>query len=265
MTKASETKEKLINAALKLISQKGYLGTTTREIARTAGVTELTLFRRFGSKQRLFEELLARHMFLPALRELLPGLGSLSYEEALRTVATRVPAEPQGAKAHGQDHPLRDQPLPGKNQEGLSPVHRRDHSRPRALFPGPPEKGPAQGFAPELAARAFMGMLFSYFRTEEIMKGAAITKKDDGAGRGPVRGYFHSRDAQEWKLTPIIRRDLWGKPCTGDILSNLLLALFISAFVVAPVRLVAEEALPAGRNATAPDGVKGRTAPAVSR
>ncbi len=48
-----------------------------------------------------------------------------------------------------------------------------------------------------------------------------------------------------------------GKPCTGDILSNLLLALFISAFVVAPVRLVAEEALPAGRNATAPDGVKG--------
>ena len=48
-----------------------------------------------------------------------------------------------------------------------------------------------------------------------------------------------------------------GKPCTRDILSNLLLALFISAFVVAPVRLVAEEALPAGRNATAPDGVKG--------
>jgi TolC family type I secretion outer membrane protein len=47
------------------------------------------------------------------------------------------------------------------------------------------------------------------------------------------------------------------KPCTRDILSNLLLALFISAFVVAPVRLAAEEAPPAGGNTAAPDVVKG--------
>jgi outer membrane protein TolC len=47
------------------------------------------------------------------------------------------------------------------------------------------------------------------------------------------------------------------KPCTRDILSNLLLVLFISAFVVAPVRLAAEEAPPAGGNTAAPGGVKG--------
>ncbi|MEK6698161.1 MAG: TetR/AcrR family transcriptional regulator [Nitrospirota bacterium] len=177
MTKASETKEKLINAALKLISQKGYLGTTTREIARTAGVTELTLFRRFGSKQRLFEELLARHMFLPALRELLPGLGSLSYEEALRTVATRFllslkERKPMVKITHSEInlYPEKIRKVYLQFIDGTTV----DLAR---YFQALQKKGLLRGFAPELAARAFMGMLFSYFRTEEIMKGAAITKK----------------------------------------------------------------------------------------
>ncbi len=177
MTKASETKEKLIQAALKLISQKGYLGTTTREIARTAGVTELTLFRRFGSKQRLFEELLARHMFLPALRELLPSLEPLSYEEALRTVATRFlvslkERKPMVKITHSEInlYPEKIRKVYLQFIDGTTGVLAR-------YFQSLQKKGLLRGFAPELAARAFMGMLFSYFRTEEIMKGTAITKK----------------------------------------------------------------------------------------
>ena len=48
------TKEKILDATIALVSQKGYLGATTREIARGAGVTELTLFRHFGTKEKLF-------------------------------------------------------------------------------------------------------------------------------------------------------------------------------------------------------------------
>ena len=87
--KKKDTKQKLLDATLKLISQKGYLGATTREISREAGVTELTLFRHFGTKERLFEELLNRNSFLPRLRELLPELDHLTYEDALTLVATR--------------------------------------------------------------------------------------------------------------------------------------------------------------------------------
>jgi len=42
------------------------------EIAREAGVSELTLFRNFGSKEKLFEGLLGQYTFLPRLRELRP-------------------------------------------------------------------------------------------------------------------------------------------------------------------------------------------------
>ena len=61
MQTTTTTKEKILTAAMSLVSEKGYLGATTREIAHDAGVTELTLFRHFGSKEKLFEEVLGKN------------------------------------------------------------------------------------------------------------------------------------------------------------------------------------------------------------
>ncbi len=49
------TDEKLLLAAIDLISARGYKSVTTLELAAAAGVSEKTLFRRFGSKQKLLE------------------------------------------------------------------------------------------------------------------------------------------------------------------------------------------------------------------
>src|ERR1039458_6247048 len=84
-----KTSDKILDAGLKLFSEKGYLGATTKDIARTAGVAELTLFRHFASKERLFEEVLKRHSFLPVLRELIPELVDLTYEKALVRIAQK--------------------------------------------------------------------------------------------------------------------------------------------------------------------------------
>ena len=48
------TRDKILEAALFLFSKKGYLGATTKEIAKEAGIAELTLFRHFASKEKLF-------------------------------------------------------------------------------------------------------------------------------------------------------------------------------------------------------------------
>ncbi|MCL4419815.1 TetR/AcrR family transcriptional regulator [Patescibacteria group bacterium] len=45
----------ILTAARDLFSQKGYNTTTTKEIAKMAGVNEVTIFRKFQSKQKLFE------------------------------------------------------------------------------------------------------------------------------------------------------------------------------------------------------------------
>jgi AcrR family transcriptional regulator len=50
MSPSSDTEARIIAAAAELIAERGYGGTTTSAIAEHAGVNEVTLFRRFGSK-----------------------------------------------------------------------------------------------------------------------------------------------------------------------------------------------------------------------
>lgn len=50
-----ETKQRIIEAALKLFGKVGYTRATTRAIAESANVNEVTLFRHFGSKKRLLQ------------------------------------------------------------------------------------------------------------------------------------------------------------------------------------------------------------------
>jgi AcrR family transcriptional regulator len=51
-----DAKERIIQAALRVFGETGYLGATTRRIAQEAGVNEVTLFRLFGSKEELIQE-----------------------------------------------------------------------------------------------------------------------------------------------------------------------------------------------------------------
>lgn len=53
-----EPRRLLLAAARDLFARQDYRGTTTREIAESAGVTEHLLFRNFGSKAGLFREAL---------------------------------------------------------------------------------------------------------------------------------------------------------------------------------------------------------------
>lgn len=46
-----ETSQKIVDAAMALIRDKGYVATTTKDIARAAGVNECTLFRKFKDKK----------------------------------------------------------------------------------------------------------------------------------------------------------------------------------------------------------------------
>jgi AcrR family transcriptional regulator len=50
---AAETRDRLLKAAIEVFSTEGYVGATTREIARVADVSEVTLFRHFQSKEQV--------------------------------------------------------------------------------------------------------------------------------------------------------------------------------------------------------------------
>lgn len=56
---SDERRKGIVEAAVPLFARNGFTGTTTRELAAAAGVSEALLFRHFPSKQSLYREILA--------------------------------------------------------------------------------------------------------------------------------------------------------------------------------------------------------------
>lgn len=98
---ATATKAALLDAAAELFADRGFDRTTVRDIAHRAGVNQALLFRYFGSKDALFEHVMARglaqvettppeRLFTAALRSLLErdDSASRSIETYLRSSGT---------------------------------------------------------------------------------------------------------------------------------------------------------------------------------
>jgi AcrR family transcriptional regulator len=173
----TDTKKRLLEATLKLISEKGYMGATTREIAREAGVTELTLFRHFGSKEKLFKELLGSYTFLPKLKELLPELDGLSSREALELIATRFLLTLKERKSMVKIMYSEYTAYPENIREVYNKFVQEMRTTLASFFEGLQKRGVLRkDISPGMTARMFLWILLSYFRSEEIMQSSGMKK-----------------------------------------------------------------------------------------
>jgi AcrR family transcriptional regulator len=166
---AKNTRDRILDAGLKLFSKKGYLGATTKEIAAKAGVAELTVFRHFSSKQKLFEEIIRRYSFLPALKGLLPQLKEMDYADALHEIAgkflERLSERRDLVRIMNSEiyrYPLNVREI---YHNFIDEVFRTLATYFRELQ----ERKVLREFQPELGARAFLGMFFSYFNAREFL------------------------------------------------------------------------------------------------
>ncbi|MGN0368177.1 MAG: TetR/AcrR family transcriptional regulator [Wujia sp.] len=64
-----ETQQKIIDATMTLIIEKGYSGATTKSIATLAGVNECTIFRRFREKKEIVLAALEMPKWNPGLKK----------------------------------------------------------------------------------------------------------------------------------------------------------------------------------------------------
>src|SRR5246127_4688445 len=55
---SDERRKAIVTAAVPLFARKGFAGTTTKELAEAAGISEALLFRHFPSKKHLYGEIL---------------------------------------------------------------------------------------------------------------------------------------------------------------------------------------------------------------
>jgi len=74
----SAVRRRILDTAIKLFAQKGFRGTTTKEIALAAAVNEVTIFRHFASKQELYAAILDSKSSGPRLTTYLADLEQLA-------------------------------------------------------------------------------------------------------------------------------------------------------------------------------------------
>src|ERR1700690_1252996 len=162
------TRERILETSLRLFSEKGYLGATTKEISAESGVAEVTLFRHFSSKEALFEEMLSMYSFLPTLKEIMPSISNMPYEEALVEIAS----------GHLE--------ILGRRSNLIKIMHSEVHIYPEkirkiyftyidemfrtlaAYFDEMQKAGSLRQLDSFLAARAFFGMFYAYFASANI-------------------------------------------------------------------------------------------------
>jgi TetR/AcrR family transcriptional regulator len=70
----ADRRRQLIEAAMDLFARKGFAGTTTREIAAAAGVSEAIIFRHFHTKRELYTAIIEHNMRSAGAQQILSGM-----------------------------------------------------------------------------------------------------------------------------------------------------------------------------------------------
>ena len=165
-----ERQASIITAAAALFAAKGFKGTTTREIAKTSGISEALLFKYFPTKRDLYAAILAEKSLLS---ELLAAVD----EAAKKRDDVRVFSLIAGYRIQQHKDPTLLRLLLFSALEGheLSAMffehqHRKFYDYLSGYIAKRIKDGEFRRVDPLLAARAFTGMLAHHRLLHEIFK-----------------------------------------------------------------------------------------------
>lgn len=155
--KEVDTQTKILRAAQRLFAQRGYGGTTTRDLAQAAGVAEGTLFRHFDNKKAILVEI-ASQGWVELLTELLTELSEMgSYKAVAQVMRKRMLNLHKNTDMmrvcfmEAQFHPdLRDQ-IQSQVIDKMIDVA-------EAFFQTAMDRGVYRPMNPRIVARVFLGM-----------------------------------------------------------------------------------------------------------
>lgn len=167
MSTQNSTRQKLIDAALKLFTSLGVTETTTKAVAELAQVNEVTLFRHFGNKQGLMLAVMEESAAFKQPGELLliptqvDSLGEAVAQYAIATLQSVAQAPELLLSLIGE---ARHYPL--QNRQALSKGINEANSYLAKYLAPVMEKSPDCGLAPEQLASMLIAALLGYFVIE---------------------------------------------------------------------------------------------------
>ena len=164
-----DTRTKILQAALKLFARRGYDGTTTKDLAKSAGVAEGTLFRHFNNKKAILIEV-ATAGWVDILTDLLTELSEMgSYKAVSQVMRRRMLNMRQNSDlmrvcfVEAQYHPELRDTIQGEVIDKMTDVA-------EAFFETAMDKGIYRRMNPKIVAKVFLGIFaIAGFSEETIM------------------------------------------------------------------------------------------------
>ncbi|MFQ5442653.1 MAG: TetR/AcrR family transcriptional regulator [Thermodesulfobacteriota bacterium] len=164
-----ERRAQIVDVATALLAKKGFKGTTTREIARKAGISEAVIFKHFSRKEDLYRAIIDLRcddgLGRSRLKSVVEGK---SGREFFSEVAAFLINE------HARDPTLmRLLTLSALEKQDMSEVFLKTRGLEFIEFiedeiKGQIKKGLFRKVDARIAARAFLGMVFHYSMSQEI-------------------------------------------------------------------------------------------------
>lgn len=152
-----DTKARILQAALKLFARRGYDGTTTKDLAKTAKVAEGTLFRHFPNKKAILIEV-TTNGWIEILTDLLTELSEMANYKAIDRVMRRrmlnMHANADLLRVcfiEAQYHPELQERIQSEVIEKMTDVA-------EAFFETAMDKGIYRRMNPKVVAQVFLGM-----------------------------------------------------------------------------------------------------------
>jgi AcrR family transcriptional regulator len=191
------TREKIVEAAERVMRERGLAKTTTKEIARAAGYSEGTIYKHFESKEDLFLAVLTERLpsFVALVEELPARVGRGKVRETLEEVARNALAY------YGQIVPMAasifsEPRLLARHREGL----RKRGAGPRmvnealaAYLDAEQRLGRVREDAdPEAAAAMLLGACYQQAFFRSYLGEDAPTEGEEGFVEGVVRTLMRS-------------------------------------------------------------------------
>ncbi|HSN04546.1 MAG TPA: TetR/AcrR family transcriptional regulator [Nitrospira sp.] len=185
-----ERQASLIQAATGLFAEKGFNGTTTREIAKAAGISEALVFKHFPTKRALYAAILAEKV---TVGELLDAIEESARKRDDRRIFTLI----AGYRIRPGVDPTLLRLLLFSALEGheLSDMffgkhHKVFYDRLAAYIQQRVEDGAFRQVDPLLAARAFIGMVVHHRLLHEIF-GVPMDRSYDDTVSSYVDLFLH--------------------------------------------------------------------------
>lgn len=163
-----ESHRRILQASLDLFSKRGYVGTTTREIARAAEVTEVTLFRHFSSKEKLFEEVVCEYLPSPDFKQLVLMAEKMEYRHALEMIANTFFEDLRKNKALIQIMYSESRRYFELMERVYLALIKNLTELLAKYFEGLQQNGTIRKFNSATGAKAFLGMFTALFESEDF-------------------------------------------------------------------------------------------------